>query len=87
MIIADRKTAYEYLLKKKCGFKKELIDVIGLDFFDEFRLIGFIKEGMDSDWEKRWEITNFGESQMNSYLHFIEVNEKLKKIKQKLEVA
>jgi len=87
MAMTNRKTAYEYLLDNQCGFRKDLINEIGIDFFNEFRLIGFIKEGMNSDWEKRWEITNFGESQMRSYLNFIDVNEKLKKIKQKLEVA
>jgi len=83
----DRKVAYEFLLSKKCGFKNVLIEIIGDNFFNEFRLIGYIKEGMNSDWKERWAITDLGESQMTSYVRFVEVNEKLKLIKEKLEAA
>jgi hypothetical protein len=86
-IMTERQIAYDYLIKTKCGYRDDLIKKITLELFDEFRLIGFIKEGMDGEWKQRWKITDFGESQITSHLTFIKISEKLKLINKKYNIA
>lgn len=82
-----RKESYLYLINTEKGERKELIQNIGENFFDEFRLIGFIKEGMDGKWIERWQLTPFGKMQINSYLKFQEIDEELDEICKELDIS
>lgn len=75
-----RKTACEYLLKKDNGTKKELIEEIDEELFNEFRLIGYFKEGVDGSLAERWKLTDFGKSQIRSYLEFYKISEELRAV-------
>ena len=75
-----REAAYDYMLRKKKGTKAELIEEIGADLFNEFRLIGYLKEGVDGTMDERWKITDFGASQIGSYLEFYEISKRLRAV-------
>ena len=80
MGLTKRQIAYKYLLEKRSGYRDELISVITDELFEEFCLIGFITEGMDGEWNERWRLTDFGESQITSHFRFIKVTERLKNL-------
>ena len=75
-----REEAYEYLIKNGQGETKILKKEIGEDIFDELRLIGFIKEGMDGNWVERWQITSFGKEQISAYLKFCEIAKEVERL-------
>lgn len=79
--------AYNYLIKEEKGKRSDVINSIGEDLFTEFRLIGFIKEGMDGNWVERWQITPFGKEQMNTYLKFQEIDRELDEICKELNIS
>ena len=83
----ERQKAYTYLIEKKCGYREDLIKKITEELFDEFCLIGFIREGMDGEWKERWTLTDFGKSQITSHFNFMEKSEKLKSINYKFTIA
>ena len=82
-----RQKAYEYIIEKKCGYREDLVKQITQELFDEFRLIGFIKEGMDGEWKERWKITEFGKFQITSHFNFINISEKSQSINRKFNIA
>lgn len=63
-----RVNAYEYLLDKECGWRKDAENAVTKKLFRELRNVGYIKEGMDGEWRERWSLTEFGESQIRSYV-------------------
>lgn len=65
----DRGQAYRYLFNMRQGKTEELIKEIGPALFDEFRLVGYIKEGMSGKWVERWQLTKFGENQISTYIN------------------
>lgn len=64
-----RGQAYRYLFNTRQGKTEELIKEIGSILFDEFRLVGYIKEGMSGNWVERWQLTKFGENQISTYIN------------------
>ena len=84
--VVKRIEAYEYLNEKKSGLKSEIIKVIKQQLFEEFCLVGFIKEGVDGNWNERWQITDFGKSQVTSHLNLIKINQKLESIKEEFHI-
>ncbi len=75
-----RKEAYNYILTEKNGPQNEILRAIGNDLFQEFCLVGFIKQGMDGAWVERWQITEFGKSQISSYLELYNIKNNLNEI-------
>lgn len=63
-----RQKAYKYVLDERKGTQSKLISTIGQELFDEFCILGFITQGADAKWEKRWRITNFGQKQFSDYV-------------------
>lgn len=68
------------MLKKNKGTKAELIQEIGADLFNEFRLIGYLKEGVDGALDERWKITEFGKNQISSIKEFYEISDELRAV-------
>lgn len=77
-VVINKQQAFEYLLNKKSGFKKDLR--ISEELFNEFCLVGYIKQGMDGNWAERWHLTKFGECQIQSYLSFFKKADELSEI-------
>lgn len=82
-----REEAYKYLLETEKGEREDIIEKIGKDLFNELRLVGFIKEGMDGKWIQRWKTTSFGIRQMRSYVKFSETDKELDDICSKLKIS
>lgn len=68
------------MLKKNKGTKAELIQEIGADLFNEFRLIGYLKERVDGALDERWKITEFGKNQISSIKEFYEISDELRAV-------
>ncbi|MDE5610386.1 MAG: hypothetical protein K2I66_08390 [Bacteroidales bacterium] len=81
--IHDRGEAYRYILETKQGFVDEIR--ISEDLFEDFYRIGYIHLGMDGQWRERWQITDFGESQFQSYLELFDQEADLDDILNELE--
>lgn len=63
-----RVKAYRYIIEEKCGERKMVLKEITPDLFRELLNVGYLKEGMDGDWNKRWRMTEYGEEQIGAYL-------------------
>ena len=67
-----REEAYKYVLTQDHGdvskFEKDLTP----DIFRDFCRLGYIKQGMDSRKEERWKVTDFGRTQLRSYIDLLE---------------
>lgn len=66
--LTDRCTAYNYLLSHRMGTKQAFTSALGEGYFIDFRNVGYIKEGINGKWEERWQLTDFGEQQVQAYL-------------------
>lgn len=72
MIVNEqRKIAYNYILNQGYGVRQAVIEMIGENMFHELCIIGFIKEGVDGEGEERWQLSEFGQSQMIAYLELL----------------
>lgn len=83
--IYDRGEAYRYVLETKQGFVDEIL--ISEELFKDFCCIGYIRLGMDGKLRERWRITEFGESQFQSYLELFDQEEDLNNILRELEAV
>lgn len=68
-----RKSAILYINKWKSGKRDDLVKNIGGEFYAQFGLMGFIKQGVTykksniSEPVPTWKITKLGEEQMEFY--------------------
>lgn len=81
--IYDRKEAYKYVLDTDHGFVDEI--QIAEELFNDFCYIGYIHLGMDGNWRERWQITDFGRNQFQSYLELFDEEEELDDVLNELE--
>lgn len=81
--IYDRGEAYKYVLKEDHGFVDEIR--ISDELFRDFCNIGYIRMGMDGKWRERWQITEFGKEQFQSYLELFDQEEELESILKELD--
>jgi len=84
-LIYSREEAYRYILATECGYTNEI--GIAPELFEEFCLVGYIKQGMDGEWNERWHITDFGRVQIKSYLNFFDQENELKNLLTNLGIA
>lgn len=65
-----RKDALLYIAKELRGTKNALIEKIGVELYDQFCRMGFIKKGVSVENKKpcsTWQITKLGKSQASFY--------------------
>ncbi len=55
--------------------------------FDEFRLVGIIKEGMNGKWVERWMLTTFGKNQIIGEIEFFEMEKELDILCEELQIT
>ena len=67
-IIYNREEAYQYVLDEKHGSVSKLKENLQQEVFNDFLRLGYIKQGMDGEWDERWQLTEFGKEQMESYI-------------------
>ncbi len=84
-LISNREEAYSYILSTDNGFIDEI--EITQDLFNDFCLVGYIKQGMDGDWRERWQVTDFGKSQLQSYINFFDQEQELSDLLSRLGIA
>ncbi len=75
--LKKRVEAYEYLSNHKDGTKSDIESEITPKLFEEFCRIGYVQAGMDGNWNERWQITDFGESQIKAYRKFLDKEREL----------
>lgn len=75
-IIYDRVEAYRAILdSEQHGNVSDLN--ISRELFRNFCLVGYIQQGVDGAWEKRWKLTDFGRTQMQAHLVLMDFKEQL----------
>ena len=70
MRLTDRKDAIRYIAQIHQGTRDDLIAEIGLDLYEQFSRMGFIKRGIsknDKQFSSTWQITELGEKQEHFY--------------------
>lgn len=68
--LKDRRDALLYIAKEHRGTKNALIEKIGIELYDQFCRMGFIKKGVSVENKKpcsTWQITELGKSQVFFY--------------------
>jgi len=65
-----REVAYEYFsLEKNHGSREEIDEKkVSPELFEELCRVGFVSQGVDGRMQDRWQLTDFGKSQIESYL-------------------
>ena len=59
--------AIEFINNQVNGTKTELIKEIDKDLYEEFCLLGYIKQGLNGHHQATWKITEQGKSQHDFY--------------------
>ena len=75
--------AYQLISKEtnnhpQSGYKKDFITQSDDEAFDLFARLGYIKCGVDSEFNERWSTTHFGKKQAEIFLKTNSLNKKSK---------
>lgn len=75
--IYDRVEAYKYVLRHDHGNVADLQKSLSSELFEDFLLLGFIKQGMDSKGTERWQVTIFGRGQLRESIRLLEQRDEI----------